>query len=438
VTARRRDGETASREGRVVARYPALLAFALLLLAALNTRRLAAQASIHAQAIPLVTTAWHMPGDEATLTEFAVVQPAVMLEWRSPWSRPGTPSLLARATLDGEGLTIADGELAPGDHGEGYYDRRHPHTYVHELVLGGSDILGALDGRLRLSAAGGPKGFVAFGTDDPMSRPPVRYPVNHHLAQILERALVIGSVAYGPISFEATWFNGDEPTYPSDWPNWERAFDSHAFRGTVTPLPGLEAQLSYAKVLSPEHEGGAGPTQEKWDASIRYQGLLADLPSYFLVEWARTEDAGGFFTYRSLLAEGAVELGRHRPYARLELTERPEEMRTNDPFRSVRPHTDDNLLGITDWTVVTAGYGVSFLTAGGRFEVRPFLEGSIAHVGVVEGLVDPEFFYGSDVLPSLSVGVRMDWGGMNQMRMGRYGTGPESTTQLHTDHSGHH
>jgi hypothetical protein len=81
---------------------------------------------------------------------------------------------------------------------------------------------------------------------------------------------------------------------------------------------------------------------------------------------------------------------------------------------------------------------VSFLTARGRFEVRPFIEGSIAHVGVVEGIVDPMLFYGSDVLPSLSVGVRMDWGGMNKMRMGRYGTGPEAAGEDHSMQMDHH
>jgi len=77
------------------------------------------------------------------------------------------------------------------------------------------------------------------------------------------------------------------------------------------------------------------------------------------------------------------------------------------------------------------------ITAGGHLELRPFVEGSVAHVGVVEGIVDPEQFYGSDVLPSLSVGVRMDWGGMNKMRMGRYGTGGESVGQDHSEHMGH-
>ena len=43
------------------------------------------------------------------------------------------------ATLNGEGLTMARGELSTGSFGEGYVDRRHPHTYLHELVLTGAE-----------------------------------------------------------------------------------------------------------------------------------------------------------------------------------------------------------------------------------------------------------------------------------------------------------
>jgi hypothetical protein len=152
-----------------------------------------------------------------------------------------------------------------------------------------------------------------------------------------------------------------------------------------------------------------------------------------MAEWARTEDAGGFFVYRSLLVEGAVALGVHRPYLRLERTERPEEQRLPDPFRSVRPHTDDGILGITRWTVITAGTGVSFLTARGRLEWRPFVEVGVAHVTSVRGIFDPEIFYGGDVLPSVTVGVRLDWGGMSTMRMGNYRIRAE-----HTEHEDHH
>jgi hypothetical protein len=265
-----------------------------------------------------------------------------------------------------------------------------------------------------------------------MSRPVVRYPVDHHLAQILERGVLIGRASYGPMALEVTGFDGDEPTKPSDWPNWDRGLDSRAVRLTATPVAGLEAQYSWARVKSPEHRQGAGSTQRKRSASLRWSGSLAHHGAYGLLEWARTEEAGGFFVFHALVAEGSMSVGRSRPYFRFERTDRPEDTRTTDPFRSVRPHLDDSLLGITRWTVWTAGYGLGFLTAGGRLELRPFLEGSLAQVQARDGIFDPNSFYGTDVLPSLTLGVRMDWGGMSGMRMGRYGvTGTQMGSMDH-------
>ena len=416
-----------------------LTTFALVtLFSAAAPQRLGAQFRVHAQAIPLVTRAWHTPGDE-TRTEFALTQPAVMLEWstRDPGAEMGMPMpgtrLSLRLTLDGEGVTIPDGELTPGAHGEGFYDRRHPHTYVHEVMAIGSDLLGTRDGALDLTLAVG-KGFVAFGSDDPMSRPVVRYPVNHHLAQILERGMLLGAATYGPASLEATWFNGDEPTKPADWPNVrERGLDSRALRFTLRPARGVEAQYSWAQVRSPEHRPGAGSDQRKRAASLRWTGPLASRPASLLAEWGRTEEAGGFFRYSTALVEGAVSLGRHRPYARVERTDRPEELRTTDPFRSVRPHADASTIGTTRWRILTLGYGVSLLTARGHLEARPFVEGSLASVRMLTGVFDPEVAYGADVLPSITVGVRMDWGGMSSMRMGRY-----LGSSDHSEHTDHH
>lgn len=399
-----------------------VLAAIVLVLPACPTTRLRAQVTVHAQAIPLLTRAWHTPGDE-TRTEVAVTQPTVMLAWDLPGDKARAIRFALRATLDAEGVTIADGELAPGDYGEGFYDRRHPHTYLHELVASAYDLLGGRDGELRLSVTAG-KGFVAFGTDDPMSRPAVRYPVNHHLAQILERALVIGRVQYRGAMIERSWFNGDEPTGPGDLPAWDRRFDSDAWRFTLALPEGLEAQYSAARVRSPEQEAGAGSTQHKRSASLRYAAAPGGHPVQALLEWARTEEAGGAFVYRSLLAEGAVTLGRHRPYLRFERTDRPEETRTLDPFRSVRPHLDDSNLGITRWTVWTAGYAHAIRAVGGRLELRPFVEGSVAHVTARTGIFSPTAWYGSDVLPSATLGVKVGWGGMSGMRMGPYAAPP--------------
>jgi hypothetical protein len=60
------------------------------------------------------------------------------------------------------------------------------------------------------------------------------------------------------------------------------------------------------------------------------------------------------------------------------------------------------------------------------------VEGSIARVQAITGIFDPKTFYGADVLPSVTLGVRMDWGGMGGMRMGRYAMPGD-----HSDMMGH-
>jgi hypothetical protein len=63
-----------------------------------------------------------------TFTEAQLVQPVAMLagDWRG---------LTLSAALDGEGCTLRRGELNPRIFGEGYVDRRHPHTLVHEAMV---------------------------------------------------------------------------------------------------------------------------------------------------------------------------------------------------------------------------------------------------------------------------------------------------------------
>ena len=57
------------------------------------------------------------------LTEGYLTQPLVMA-MASVWS----DALQLKATVDFEGVTMKRGELNAGTHGEGYIDRRHPHT----------------------------------------------------------------------------------------------------------------------------------------------------------------------------------------------------------------------------------------------------------------------------------------------------------------------
>ena len=365
------------------------------------------------QAIPILSRTNAVPGGES-LSEARLVQPVLMLQAGAlgNWVR-------LDAMTDFEGWTMRNGELTTGAYGEGYYDRRHPHTYVHELMLTLPDLLRDLDAPGRLALAAG-KGFAPFGTDDPMSRPALLYPVNHHLSQVLERAVVVGAVrtARDRVTLEGGLFNGDEPERPAQWPNWSRFGDSWSVRLTVAPATGLEWQGSRAHVHSPEHRPGAGTDAEKWSTSLRWERS----PGYGLLEWAQTSEAGGLYVFHTLLAEGAWRVRRHRPYVRLERTERPEEQRvSDDAFRSVRPLSDNSILGITRWTIGTVGYGYVAPTAGGRLTLQPTIEAIIARVARVGGgLFDPAVFYGRTTFSSFSFGVRIDWG-MVGHRMGHYG-----------------
>jgi hypothetical protein len=359
-----------------------------------------------------------VPGG-GSLAEVRVVQPMLQL------SAGGLGPLRLTAVLNFEGATIPEGELALGNWGEGFVDRRHPHTYLHELIVTAGDVLGTGPGTARLSLSAG-KGFAPFGTDDPMVRPFLRYPVNHHLAQILERAVAIAAVRAGPLLVEAGLFNGDEPERPGEWPRIGRRFgDSWSSRLTGTLRPGLTVEGSYAQVHSPEHRPGAGTGQDKWSAAGRWTRPIGGHPAYALVEWARTSEADGFFVFHSVLAEGAWSTGSHRLQYRFERTERPEEERIAR-FRSLRPHLENSILGTTRWTTHTAGYELVALRRWG-LEVRPLAEVTYARVTKVGGgLIDVEELYGGRDLWSLALGIRLS-AGAAMHRMGRYGAAEDDT-----------
>lgn len=371
-------------------------------------------ATLSGQAILIYTTVDPIPGG-GTLGEVRLVQPIVMLDATGFRRR-----VLLHASADFEGWTLPNGELAPGDWGEGYVDRRHPHTYLHELMTSFPDVLGRLDGAARTTLSLG-KGFVPFGTDDPMSRPVERFPVNHHLSQLLERAIGMVAVDVGRATVEAAAFNGDEPTSPGDTPNLSRFGDSWAVRLTLRPLSGLEWQVSTAAVHSPENRPGAGTDASKWSSSLRADRDIGDARIYGLAEWARTSEAQGAFVFHTVLLEAALTTGRHQPYYRFERTERPEESRAFDEFRTVRPLLDNSILGITRWSIHTVGYDIRLRGAKRRLALNPFVEASFGRISTVGGgLFDPAAVYGRDSFRSVSVGLRVDWG-MRGHRMGHYG-----------------
>ncbi len=357
----------------------------------------------------------------APLTELRLTQPVLMLRVRAGHA------LTLRTTLNLEGVTLPDGELSAGAYGEGFVDRRHPHTFVHELMLETRHRIGAANRGGEVGLAIG-KGFAPFGTDDPMNRPFGTYPVNHHLAQILERAVLIGQVAVGPVVLEAGLFDGDEPESPWQWPllhqssGW-RFGDSWSARLTVMPVPNLDIQLSTAKVHSPEQRQGAGGDQKKFSGSLRWtrQSPDGNHRLYTLLEDARTSELEEAFVYRSLLGEIALDLGNSRVAYRFERTDRPEEERPTDPYRTRRPHLDNAILGRFVWSLHTIRIDHRLVVSRSGLRVVPFLEGAFGTIASKDGgAVTPLDIYGSDRVKHLRVGLTIDWRASGH-RMGRYG-----------------
>jgi hypothetical protein len=182
---------------------------------------------------------------------------------------------------------------------------------------------------------------------------------------------------------------------------------------------GFEVQGSVAHVVSPEIAVGGGLDHLKWSASARFENA----GRYALVEWARTSerDRGETaFTFNSVLAEGSARLAGIQVSMRAERTERPEEERLTNVFRTPRPHSDLSILGRTRWDVVSAS--ASAPVRSGRAMFAPFVEISTQKPAAIAqpAAFEPREFYGASRLWSFSAGIRLGFG-MIHSRMGRYG-----------------
>ena len=367
-----------------------------------------AHVEIGAQAIGVVTH--ESPAIHGRdLTEGYLTQPMVMATI-SFWDN----AVEVIGALDFEGVTLERGELNAGIHGEGYVDRRHPHTYLHELVITAQRRFGLNGASVTIG-----KGFAPFGTDDPMARPFEKYPINHHLAQILERAVAIGALRTRRVILEGGLFNGDEPESAGDVPNRERYWDSWSGRVTLIPFPQGELQTSYARVRSPENATGGGADQRKQSASVRLED--AQRSGYGLLEWARTTNYAGStrsFAFTSLLAETWARYGSASGALRIERTERPDEERQLDEFRAAVPATDLSILGRSRWTIITARVAASLSKKS--LSLEPFAE--VARIRFAPTLkpsgFDPAQFYGSNRIWSLTVGAKLT------LRNGTHANGP--------------
>ena len=368
-----------------------------------------------AQAFPAVT--FSLPGGDGTpLDEVGVylTQPALMLNIEAPESR-----VVLRTTINLEGLTQPNGELTFGGWGEGFLDKRHPHTYLHEIML--SVLLSGDENRGWSISAG--KGFTPYGTDDPMMRPVLKYPTNHHLSQILERWTLGTAWTAGRWSVEAGLFGGNEPTSPTDLGNIESFGNSYSARLTHRVGTGVmgawpwEVAASFGHVQE-EHDEETTVTN-LYNLALRHERDHGEFHLYGLVE-ASLSDPDHGDGYFSVLAEASAQRGRHKPYARVELATRPEYARLGAPGTQefFRYDHDDHAVGTSRWFIASAGYGLTVNTL--PVGIRPFVEAQFNKVSRESGPISPAVAYGRTSFWTLSAGFRVFLGG-DPMRMGAYG-----------------
>ena len=369
-----------------------------------------------AQVFPAITGS--LPKDEGTPLEHIglyLTQPAAMFNLESPKSR-----LVLRTTLNFEGMTQPWGELNFGAWGEGFLDKRHPHTLLHEFMLSYNFPRGEKEG---WSFTAG-RGFAPYGTDDPMSRPVLKYPTNHHLSQILERWTLNAVFWTAGFSAEAGVYGGDEPDGPYDFSNFEGFGRSWAFRlsgrsgETVMGVSPWELYASFARTRE-THGAFDAEIRSLMNAALRHEANHRPGRLYALVE-ASLSAPGRDDGYYSFLAEASLQRGAHQPYARIEFATRPEYERQgaggNNGF--FRYDHDAEPIGTTRWLIFTGGYG--FKATKLPYSLRPFAEVEWQHVSAWRGISNPLALYGRSSFATLSTGFRVFLGG-DPMRMGAYG-----------------
>ncbi|MEX2282061.1 MAG: hypothetical protein WEE89_06225 [Gemmatimonadota bacterium] len=379
-----------------------------------------------AQVFPTATLA--LPADDDTPLArrgLYLTQPALMLNVESRGS-----GVSLRTTFNFEGITQPGGELTFGGWGEGFIDKRHPHTILHEAMLS-ANVWASRGGGFSISAG---KGFAPYGTDDPMSRPVVKYPTNHHLSQILERFTLNGVYMNPSWSLEVGVFGGNEPTSAWDFSNaesfansWSARFAKHFGTEMMGTWP-LELTGSFGYVKE-EHEADEPASVTRlYNLSLRHEQDQGFGRMYGLVEgsWSDPKDEDGYF---SVAGEASIARGVHKPYARIEYATRPEYERKGPPDSRgfFRYDHDSHPIGATRWLTVVGGYGLTATKL--PFSARPYIEAQWNRVSEERGGIDPESLFGRSSFLSLSAGLRLFLGG-EPMRMGAYGV-LDAMTQMH-------
>ena len=311
--------------------------------------------------------------------------------------------------LNLEGLTLDRGELSTGGYGEGYVDRRHPHAYVHELLAGAeARVFG-----VRASVFAG-RGFAPFGSDDPMVRPFEKYPVNHHLAQILERVVAVAAVQRGPVIGEVGDVQRRRADVARDVARLSAASATRGRRASRSlPFAGRELSGSVARVTSPEERTGAGLDQHKSSVVARYS-RESDI-DFGATRWsngrARTSSIDGDDDHvaeqrcsaraRTVRAASSLRRGPSAPTARRRSL-------WPTPFAPRARRSISRTSASRDGRRSRCRFRVPAARAGVA-SARPFVEVAriAAAAGNPAGVFNPELRYGADRMWMVSAGVRL-------------------------------
>ena len=191
-----------------------------------------------------------------------------------------------------------------------------------------------------------------------MVRPFEKYPVNHHLAQVLERVVAVGAVRGSGDRRGGERSTATSRSARRRRPTFDRFGDSWSSRLTLLPLAGVELSGSIARVDSPEMRSGAWTRSAQGERRRAVQSRRRRTRGATRWSNGRTRTssiaASGSRRCRSVLVEGAycragVIVARARSSA-------PIVRRKSDwPIhfaRRARRSISRNL-GVSRWTTVT-------------------------------------------------------------------------------------
>ena len=254
---------------------------------------------------------------------------------------------------DGYGEIFQVGEALDG---KPLIDRQHPHDFIMQLA-GVWRV--KVNDKAAVTFAGGPAGEPTLGPVAFMHRASasglVMAPLGHHTfdSTHISYGVVAAGLEFGPITVEASLFNGREP----DQDRWDFDFgplDSKAVRVWFRPNDAWEAQVSTGWLREPEElvPGDARRTTASLSWLQQRDGGLRAVTFGYGVNDAHGERRHGVF------GEFSIEKGPNSLSSRVEF----QQVETEVLLTGEIPHDEDHAAAPATVTAVTIGGARRLLT----------------------------------------------------------------------------